>query len=226
VSESPLQEQIDYYRARAPEYDQWFHRLGRYDRGPVSNARWRAELADVEAALDRFDPRGQVLELAGGTGIWTGRLARTADDLTVVDASPEVLEINRARVADPRVRYVQADIFAWRPDRRYDAAFFGFWLSHIPSERFEPFWRTLADALSPGGRAFFVDNLATSSTFPDEPAGPEQIVRHLDDGRRFRIYKLYYQPSELTARLDALGWSASVHATERYFLYGQATRAR
>lgn len=26
-----LQQQIDYYRARAGEYDQWFYREGRYD---------------------------------------------------------------------------------------------------------------------------------------------------------------------------------------------------
>jgi demethylmenaquinone methyltransferase/2-methoxy-6-polyprenyl-1,4-benzoquinol methylase len=225
MHDAPLQEQIEYYRARAPEYDQWFDRRGRYDRGPEANARWRAELAEVEAALDAFDPRGRVLELAGGTGVWTGRLARAADDLTVVDASPEVLAINRARVGDAPVRYVEADLFAWRPDRRYDAAFFGFWLSHVPSERFEPFWRMLAEALRPGGRAFFVDNLAASASFPDEPAGPEQIVRELDDGRRFRIFKLYYQPAELAARLGRLGWRADVRATERYFLYGQASRA-
>jgi hypothetical protein len=28
-----LREQADYYRARAPEYDQWWLREGRYDRG-------------------------------------------------------------------------------------------------------------------------------------------------------------------------------------------------
>jgi hypothetical protein len=29
---------------------------------------------------------------------------------------------------------------AWRPDRRYDVVFFGFWLSHVPLERFAAFW--------------------------------------------------------------------------------------
>lgn len=28
-----LQEQIQYYRDRASEYDEWFFRQGRYDRG-------------------------------------------------------------------------------------------------------------------------------------------------------------------------------------------------
>jgi 2-polyprenyl-3-methyl-5-hydroxy-6-metoxy-1,4-benzoquinol methylase len=223
--DAALREQIDYYRARAPEYDDWFYRRGRYDRGPEANALWRAELAEVETALDRFHPRGRVLELAGGTGIWTGRLARTANALTVVDASPETLAINRAKVGDPRVRYVEADLFEWRPDGRYDAVVFGFWLSHVPSELFEAFWHMLADALAPAGRVFFVDNLTSSKSVPDDPAGPERIVRELNDGRRFGIYKLYYRPEELTQRLAELGWRADVRATATYFLYGEARLA-
>lgn len=31
---SLLHHQIAYYRARATEYDEWFYRQGRYDRGP------------------------------------------------------------------------------------------------------------------------------------------------------------------------------------------------
>ncbi|QFS50036.1 hypothetical protein [Nostoc sphaeroides] len=32
-----IQQQIEYYRARANEYDQWFYRTGRYDRGEELN---------------------------------------------------------------------------------------------------------------------------------------------------------------------------------------------
>jgi hypothetical protein len=42
-----------------------------------------------------------------------------------------------------RVRFVAADLFTWTPDRRYDVVFFGFWLSHVPAERFASFSRTL-----------------------------------------------------------------------------------
>ena len=49
-----LQDQIDYYRARSGEYDEWWFRTGRYDRGPLFNARWQAEVATVEAALDAW----------------------------------------------------------------------------------------------------------------------------------------------------------------------------
>jgi hypothetical protein len=71
-----ISEQIDYYRARAREYDEWWERLGRYDRGPDENARWFAERAQILAALDGMRLRGDVLELppgpASGPSDWRG----------------------------------------------------------------------------------------------------------------------------------------------------------
>jgi trans-aconitate methyltransferase len=60
--------------------------------------------------------------------------------VTALDAAPEMLALARNRVADPRVKFVCADLFTWRPDRRYDVVFFGFWLSHVPLERFAALW--------------------------------------------------------------------------------------
>ena len=40
-----LQEQVNYYRARASEYDEWFYRINRYDRGSEINQRWFNEVA-------------------------------------------------------------------------------------------------------------------------------------------------------------------------------------
>ncbi len=82
-------------------------------------------MAIVEGALAAFGAIGDVLELTGGTGWWTERLARTAEQLTVVDSSPETLVINRERVSRADVDYVVADLFGWRPERRYDVVFFG-----------------------------------------------------------------------------------------------------
>ena len=83
-----LNEQRAYYRGRAPEYDEWWQRRGRYDRGEEETREWHRQVARVDAALRSFDVKGDVLELAGGTGWWTERLARTADRLTVVDGRP------------------------------------------------------------------------------------------------------------------------------------------
>jgi demethylmenaquinone methyltransferase/2-methoxy-6-polyprenyl-1,4-benzoquinol methylase len=92
VDDGLLEGQLGYYRARAEEYDEWFLRTGRYDRGSEWNRRWFLELERVRQELDRFGPAGRVLELACGTGLWTVELARHTASITAIDASPEVLE--------------------------------------------------------------------------------------------------------------------------------------
>ncbi len=222
--ESLLRQQIEYYRARASEYDDWFLRRGRYDRGPQANADWFAETALVRGALEQFHPEGEILELACGTGLWTQQLLSGARRITAVDAAPEVLALNRERLNSPVVRYIQADLFTWRPEEQFDVVFFGFWLSHVPAREFEPFWRMVAGSLKPGGRMFFVDSkYEPTSTAHDHRLGdPEEgtVVRRLNDGREFRIVKNFYKPDALQRRLRALGWMTSVHDTPHYFLYG------
>jgi len=215
--------QIEYYRARANEYDEWVYRKGRYDHGAEANQQWFVEQAEVGAALTAFDPKGKVLEFAGGTGYWTARLLQHADSVTVVDASPEMLALNRQRVGDERVRHQLADIFAYQPDGPADVVFFGFWLSHVPADRFAEFWDLVRRSLKPNGRFFLVDSLYNpESTAKDHRLeGPDHTttLRRLNDGREFEIVKIFYRPPDLTARLATLGWQAEARATQSHFLY-------
>lgn len=225
-----LSTQRDYYAARAPEYDDWFERRGRYDLGPEANASWFAEQAVVEAALDDFAPTGRVLEIACGTGWWTQRLARHAGELTAIDASAETIERNRARVGREDVRYLCEDVFAWRPERRWDVVFFAFWLSHVPEARFEDFWATVDTALAPDGRVFFIDSPPQPEGLPGsdvQPAdlGDGTVLRRLADGREFRIVKVFRGPEDLRERLSGLGWAVDVRTTPGFFLYGSGGRA-
>ena len=228
VSTQTLQEMMRYYRERAGEYDEWFYREGRYDRGPESNARWFAEVDEIFAALDACRLEGDILELAPGTGIWTERLARVASTVTAVDASREMIEINRARVASDHVSYVQADLFSWRPERLYDAVFFGFWISHVPLERLDGFLASVAAMLRPGGKFFFVDGRRepTSTAANHQLPAPQSqtMIRKLNDGRTFEIVKNFYDPVDLAARCARAGLEAEVRETATYFLYASGTR--
>ena len=219
-----LRQQLDYYRARSAEYDQWWLRQGRYDRGAEDNARWFAEASEVSSALVALRPSGSILEIAGGTGIWSEKLLPFASALTVLDGSPEMLAINAARLRTQSVHYVEADIFQWQPSARFDTIFFGFWLSHVPPERFAQFWQLVRACLAPGGRVFFVDSRreATSTAVDHRLPEPESAVhcRRLNDGREFQVYKVFYEPADLIARLRDLGWQFEVRQTERYFLFG------
>jgi SAM-dependent methyltransferase len=240
--ENLLAGQARYYRERAEEYDDWWFRRGRYDHGGDANARWFADAAEVKDALERFEPVGEVLELACGTGLWTRYLASLGQQVTAVDASPEMLELNRKRVAnhdvvngqgvsgegveDPSVTYVEADIFNWEPDRTYDVCFFSFWLSHVPEEHFAAFWEKVRRALTPEGRVFLLDSSrsdlasAIDHELPDE--GDHVMLRRLANGSEFQIVKRFYEPHTLERQLAGLGWCAELATTNEFFVYGQA----
>ena len=217
-----LEEQRRYYAARAPEYDDWWFRTGSYELPPEEQERWDADVAEVEAALAAFAPTGSVLELAAGTGLWTRQLVRTAARLVAVDASPEVLERNRARVGGG-VEYVVADLFDWRPAERFDACFFGFWLSHVPRERFAEFWALVRSALVPGGRVFLVDSGAGDGVHTRRAEGDREL-RRISDGREFRIVKRYWTPDALAQETRKLGFELDLRSSANgSFLYGSGT---
>jgi SAM-dependent methyltransferase len=194
-----LDEQLAYYRALAADYlDQGLDLPGG---------------EEVTQALDAFQPTGSVLELACGPGVWTGQLLRYATDLTAVDASPEMLAIVAARVGTQRVRLLQADVFTWQPDRRYDVVFFGFWLSHVPAERFTSFWSLVADCLKPQGRVFFADDAYRTPAELIEGPASSTIRRRIPDGTAYRLVKVPHQPADLERQLRQLGWHIKVTST-------------
>jgi SAM-dependent methyltransferase len=206
-----LAEQKRYYAARAPEYDDWWYRRGRYAGDPERERRWLCDVAELEERLRAFEPRGDVLELAAGTGIWTRRLVSTAQQVVAVDANPETLALNT-----PAAELVVADVFAWRPPQQFDLVFFSFWLSHVPKERFEDFWSLVGSALAPGGRVFLIDSGA-----PEVVGDGELQVRQLADGREFTIVKRYWEPEELAGRLSDFGFEFDLRLTGNgLFLHG------
>ena len=229
-SDTILNEQIAYYKARSGEYDEWFFRQGRYDRGPELNKLWFDELEIVRQALYTFNPAGNILELACGTGLWTQHLLPNATRITAVDAVDEVIAINKNRLQSPLVQYIKADIFEWTPDNKYEVIFFAFWLSHVPAERFETFWALIDDALIPGGRVFLIDSLYDwTSTARDHLLGAKQdtmIKRRLNDGREFSIVKVFHQAKQLSNRLQNMGWQFTLKETPHYFLYGYGAKSK
>ncbi len=232
MSDDILQQQQQYYSARAPEYDEWWSRRGRYDRGDEVNRLWFQEVAELQTIVDEVDLTGDLLELAGGTGNWTVRLAAKAERLTVLDGSSEMISINRRRLREAglvdRVEYRQVDLFAWQSERQYDVLFIGFWLSHVPLEQLDPFLGKVAAALPAGGRLVLVDSLRhEGTTTADQPLAPEGIdfvTRRLKDGQEFQIVKRYDQPADLEKRLASHGFVARAATTANHFLYCLATR--
>jgi demethylmenaquinone methyltransferase/2-methoxy-6-polyprenyl-1,4-benzoquinol methylase len=169
--------------------------------------------------------RGEdLLELACGPGTWTGLLLEGARSVTAVDGAPEMLALAKEKIADRRVRFIQADLFAWSPDRRYDGVFFGFWLSHVPLERFEAFWATVGRALKPTGRVLFVDDSYRTEAELIEGERSAIIRRELNDGRTYRAIKVPHTPEGLETRLRGLGWNIQVKRSAGPVYWGRGTR--
>jgi demethylmenaquinone methyltransferase/2-methoxy-6-polyprenyl-1,4-benzoquinol methylase len=166
IDDAVLRAQRLYYDQRAPEYDDSYQRTRGHDRGEEANAGWRAEMAELGDAFDRVPLNGDILELAAGTGAWTERIVRRARSLTVVDASPAMLDANRTRLGSAAaiVDYRIADLFGWRPERRWDACVFGFWLCKVPDNRIaEPETELEERTLNDGRRFTIVDHPNTST---------------------------------------------------------------
>jgi SAM-dependent methyltransferase len=219
-------EMLDYYEARAPEYDDWYLRRGRYERGPVHDAAWNAELDVAGRWLDALPIAGEIVELAAGTGWWSPLLA-SKGELSLYDAASGPLDRARERLVAHKLRAHLHVRDAWaEPDRTVDAVFTGFWLSHVPRARLGAFLDIVRRWLKPGGTFAFIDSLADpQSSAVDHPTPADDTsVRRLADGREFTIVKVYYEPAELESALARAGFvGAGVTRTGRFFLTGVAT---
>ncbi len=224
-------EMVAYYEARAAEYDDWYLRRGRYERGPVHDQAWNAELDQATRWLDGLPLSGEIVELAAGTGWWSPLLA-SKGELSIYDAADGPLDRARDRLLAHGLRAHIHVRDAWsEPDRQVDALFLGFWLSHLTAERLAPFLALARRWLKPGGLLAFIDSRPDpSSGAVDQPPRTEAeaaagiVRRRLADGREFRIVKVIHGPADLAAALATAGFTAvEIAATARFFLLGRAT---
>jgi len=214
---------VAYYEARAPEYDDWYLRRGRYARGPIHDTAWNAELDAAGRWLDGLPLHGEIVELAAGTGWWSPLLA-SKGELSLYDAASAPLDRARERLLAHGLRAHLHVRDAWaEPDRSVEAVFTGFWLSHVERDRLDAFLGVVRRWLKPEGTFAFIDSLRDpQSSAVDHPAPlDDRSVRRLDDGREFTIAKIYYEPAELEAGLRRAGFGdVAVATTGRFFLIG------
>jgi len=221
----PTDEMVAYYEARAGEYDDWYLRRGRYERGAIHDAAWNAELDMAGRWLDDLPMSGEIVELAAGTGWWSPLLA-SKGELSMYDAASAPLDRARDRLVAHRLRAHLHVRDAWaEPDRAVDALFAGFWLSHVEQARLGDFLALARRWLKPGGRFGFIDSLPDPASGAADHLAPthDRATRRLDDGRTFEIVKVIYAPDELEAALNAAGFlETSVTTTGRFFITGVA----
>jgi demethylmenaquinone methyltransferase/2-methoxy-6-polyprenyl-1,4-benzoquinol methylase len=203
-----------YYAARAGEYDRVYEKPER-----------QADLRQVERWLPALLSGATVLEVACGTGYWTQFIAPVASAVVAIDSAPETLQVAKQRVVASNVLFQVGDAYALaQTGRSFDAAFAGFWFSHVPLERQHEFLAGLNAAVTPGARVVLLDNLfveGSSSTIAEQDAnGNSYQHRKLSDGSTHRVLKNFpteAQLHELTA--EGFGKHAVYHRWKYYWAF-------
>lgn len=192
---------LEYYARRAMEYETIYAKPER-----------QADLDRVRCWLHEELGGHRVLEIACGTGYWTAWLAPAVEAILATDANEEVLDVARQKSYPPgRVSSAVADAYELGTvPGEFNAAFAGFFWSHVPRQRIPAFVRNLHDRLGQGARVLLLDNrfVAGSSTpiSRRDEAGNSYQQRRLADGSEYEVLKNFPGPAELTA---ALGGEAS-----------------
>jgi protein-L-isoaspartate O-methyltransferase len=191
----------------------------------ASNRHERAnELGELRERV-AFLARGQrILELACGTGYWTGVMAGSAERIVATDSSVEMLELARKRGLDAdKVTFRQADGLALPDDLgEFTAVFIGFWWSHLKRDEQEAFLTQLRarvgkDVLLIVLDDAYVDGSSSVIARTDAQGNTYQIVS-MPDGARVELPKSYPTDSTLRKRLADCTREIKIVRLEHYWL--------
>ena len=186
-------EERRYYDLRAPEYDEWYLGVGRFE--GIERPGWDEELAGLAAVISGLPPV-RTLDVACGTGFLTQYLR---GDVTAVDQSETMLRLARERC--PHVRFMRADALALPFDAAsFDRVFTGHFYGHLRGEHRQRFREEVERV---------ANELVVVDTASRPGVGPEEInERILNDGSRYDVYKRYFDADELA---DELGDGEVLH---------------
>jgi demethylmenaquinone methyltransferase/2-methoxy-6-polyprenyl-1,4-benzoquinol methylase len=198
------QEMKAYYAARATYYDAVYDQPER-----------RADIAELSTLLpQRFEGRS-VIEVACGTGYWSQHIVGKARRYVMTDGVVEPLEFAKLRPGVAPENCHLADAYALPLGLgRFDGAFAGLWISHVPRSRLQEFFTSLHAVLEPGARVVLLDNSKIQcKDYPvveTDSDGNTYQNRPLRDGSSHRVLKNF--PSEgdlveLAGKVGAVTWT-------------------
>ncbi len=185
---------VDYYRARATEYEQIYYR---------DVPERRQEIADHFIFVEKLAADKTVLELACGSGYWTQAAAKNAREVIATDIAPEMIKEAKTKKYNSPVTFINCDIYDLPfKSALFDLIIIGFWFSHEPKQNYSKFFEIIERPLKADGQIWLIDNNppaeGTKSDFlHTDQAGNNFKSRRLNDGREFSILKNYFNQNEL-----------------------------
>jgi SAM-dependent methyltransferase len=205
---------LAYYAARANEYEKVYAKPER-----------QRDLRDLQQRVPAYLAGRRVLEVACGTGYWTRLIAPAATAITGVDLSPEVLAVAKThQPASTPATFVIGDALALDDiPGTFDAAFVGFWWSHVPRQDLHRFLTGLHRRLAPRSLVLIVDNrYVPGSNSPVTSTDDEQNTyqrRQLESGAEYDVIKNFPEPAEVQHAIAAAGGSGIVVRELQYYWY-------
>lgn len=202
-----------YYAKRAREYEQVYEKPER-----------QRELAWLRSRIPRLFTGRTVLEVACGTGYWTQYIAKAARKVHACDINEPVLEIAREKNLPPgKVDFFKADAVALDGiPHGCDAAFAGFWWSHVKKGELSLFVKNLSLKLEPGAVVAILDNTFTQwSSTPltrRDAEGNTYQMRTLSNGEQFEVLKNFPTKEELTELVRPVASEAHMEDLTYYWL--------
>jgi demethylmenaquinone methyltransferase/2-methoxy-6-polyprenyl-1,4-benzoquinol methylase len=202
-----------YYAKRAREYELVYEKPER-----------QHELAWLRDRIPRLFKGRTVLEVACGTGYWTQYIAPAAHRVYAGDINEAVLEIAREKAIAPgKVTFMKADAVTLEgAPAGCNAAFAGFWWSHVKKSRVRQFVANLATRLEPGSVVGILDNSwAPGSSTPisrTDAEGNTYQVRTLASGEPFEVLKNFPTAGELAEAVRPVAREAHLESLNYYWL--------
>jgi demethylmenaquinone methyltransferase/2-methoxy-6-polyprenyl-1,4-benzoquinol methylase len=202
-----------YYAKRAAIYEQVYDKPER-----------QHELEWLRRRMPEVLRGRTVLEVACGTGYWTQFIAREAAKVYACDINDAVLEIAREKPIPPgRVSFFKADAVTLEgAPGGCDAAFAGFWWSHVKKSDLAKFVQNLAARLAPGAVVGILDNrYAEGSSTPisrRDAEGNTYQLRHLPNGEEYEVLKNFPTPEELAEAVRPVAREAQLETVTYYWL--------
>jgi len=206
----PIQQ---YYSKRASEYERIYDKPER-----------QQELEWLRGRIPEIFRDRTVLEVACGTGYWTQFIAQTARHVHACDINEPVLEIARDKpIARDRVTFFKADAItlAGVPPG-CDAAFAGFWWSHVKKADLASFVKNLAVHLRPGSRVAILDNTffegSSTPVSRRDAEGNTYQKRRLASGEEYEVLKNFPTADELREAVAPVAREAHLETLAYYWL--------
>jgi SAM-dependent methyltransferase len=164
-----------YYTARAGTYEQEVY--GRPER--------QADLAVLKERVREAVHGQRVLEIACGTGYWTGLLAQSAAAVLATEINPAMIEVAQAKAlpAD-KVGFALANAFDLQIEEgAFPVCFAAFWWSHVQRQDQAGFLARLRSKLGKDTLLILMDDVYVE-------AGNEPIARTDLEGNTYQIHTL------------------------------------